>query len=231
MRKTCCRISWKLLALLISSAMAFGQAGPQTATIVVNGQSGKAPVIQSNGRTYLDVGALAQIAQGSLSFSGKQIVLTIPPASGNTSAATDTSQPTDDSKLSRSFMRAAIEEISLLREWAAPVANAIQNGYPIQEAWVNNYKQKAATGLQLATTAASTNGDQSALQLLNNEFQGVTQWSDNLVHAAKQMDTAQYSMSPNALRDDPQSQKLITCWRFLGSMLASGSFQDDSSCH
>jgi hypothetical protein len=229
MRKTCCIMS-NLLVLLLTSVMAFGQEHP-VATVVVNGQSGKASIIQDNGRTYIDVGALAQIAQGSLSFSGKQIVLTIPPASGNASAGADTSQAADGTKLSLGFMKAAIEELSLLREWAAPVANAIQNGYPIQEAWVNNYKQKAATGLQLATTAASTNGDQSALQLLNNESQGVNQWSDNLVQAAKQMNTAQYSMSPNALRDDPQSQKLITCWRFLGPMLASGSFQDDSSCH
>jgi len=229
MRKTCCIMS-NLLVLLLTSVMAFGQEHP-VATVVVNGQSGKASIIQDNGRTYIDVGALAQIAQGSLSFSGKQIVLTIPPASGNASAGADTSQAADGTKLSLGFMKAAIEELSLLREWAAPVANAIQNGYPIQEAWVNNYKQKAATGLQLATTAASTNGDQSALQLLNNESQGVNQWSDNLVQAAKQMNTAQYSMSPNALRDDPQSEKLITCWRFLGPMLASGSFQDDSSCH
>jgi len=229
MRKTCCIMS-NLLVLLLTSVMAFGQEHP-VATVVVNGQSGKASIIQDNGRTYIDVGALAQIAQGSLSFSGKQIVLTIPPSSGNASAGADTSQAADGTKLSLGFMKAAIEELSLLREWAAPVANAIQNGYPIQEAWVNNYKQKAATGLQLATTAASTNGDQSALQLLNNESQGVNQWSDNLVQAAKQMNTAQYSMSPNALRDDPQSQKLITCWRFLGPMLASGSFQDDSSCH
>ena len=219
------------LAVLILSAMAFGQAGQQTATIVVNGQSGTAPVIQNNGRTYIEVGALAQIAQGSLSFSGKQIVLTIPPGSGNAAANASASQPVDPTKLSRDFMRAAIEEISLLREWAAPVANAIQNGYPIQDSWVNNYKQKASTGLQLATTAASTNGDQSALQLLNNEFQGVSQWSDNLVQAAQNMDTAKYSMSPDSLRNDPQSQKLITCWRFLGSMFASGNFQDDSSCH
>lgn len=226
MNKLC--LVGSVVALL--SVMALGQAQNQTATIVVNGQSGKAPVIQGNGRTYVDVGALAQIANGSLSFSGKQIVLTIPPPSGSASAA-DTSQPADDSKLSVGFMRAAIEELSLLREWAAPVANAIQNGYPIQESWVNNYKQKAATGLQLATTAASTNGDRSASQLLNNEFQGVSQWSDNLVDAARQMNTAQYSMSPNKLRDDPQSQKLITCWRFLGSMLPGGSFQDDSSCH
>jgi hypothetical protein len=230
MRKTCC-IELSVFALLLLPGMAFGQAQNQTATIVVNGQSGKVPVIQGNGRTYVDVGALAQIAQGSLSFSGKQIVLTIPPSSANAAASAETSQPADDSKLSVGFMRAAIEELSLLREWAAPVANAIQNGYPIQESWVNNYKQKAATGLELATTAASTNGDRNALQLLNTEFQGVSQWSDNLVEAAEQMNTAQYSMSPNKLRDDPQSQKLISCWRFLGSMLPGGSFQDDSSCH
>src|SRR5208337_1624729 len=111
MRKTCC-IAW-IFALLITSVIALGQAQSQTATVVVNGQSGTAPVIRNNGRTYVDVGALAQIAQGSLSFSGKQIVLTIPPGSGNASSGADTSQPADDSKLSKGFMRAAIEEISL----------------------------------------------------------------------------------------------------------------------
>jgi hypothetical protein len=44
------------------------------------------------------------------------------------------------------------------------------------------------------------------------------------------MDTAKYTMSPGTMRAEPQAQKLITCWHFLGSMLVSGTFQDDSSC-
>ena len=45
------------------------------------------------------------------------------------------------------------------------------------------------------------------------------------------MGAAQYAISTSALRDDPLSQKIVTCGRFLAQMLASGSFQDDSTCH
>jgi hypothetical protein len=45
------------------------------------------------------------------------------------------------------------------------------------------------------------------------------------------MDTAKYTTSPNALREDPLSQKLIACGHFLAQMLGSATFQDDASCH
>ena len=230
MRKTCCCL-WSLFILLITSGIAVGQIEHQSATLVINGNAGKAPIIQDNGRTYIDVGALAQIAQGSLSFSGKQIVLTIPPAADGASAAAEAPKAADDSALSREFMKAGIEEIALLREWGASVGYAVQNGYPIQDAWVNRYQEKAANGVTLASAAASTTADKNALQLLNNEFHGVRQWSNQLVEASKNMNTAKYSMDPGSLRQEPLSQKLIACYHFLGSMLGSGSFQDDSSCH
>jgi hypothetical protein len=220
-----------LFALMITPAMAFGQAQHQSATLVVNGQSGKAAVIQENDRTYVDVEALARIANGSLSFNANGISLTIPPSSDNGTAAAETPKATDDSTLSRDFMKAGIEEIALLREWGAAIGYAVQNGYPIQEAWAANYQQKAAQGKGLAETAATTSGDRNALQLLINEYEGVRRWSDHLVKASKNMDTAKYSMSPGSLRDEPETQKLITCWHFLSSMLSGGSFQDDSSCH
>lgn len=218
-------------ALLFSSAMAFGQAQPQSATVVINGKSGQAPVIQKDGRTYVDMEALARLANGSLSFNANGIALTIPASSPSASAAVETPTVKDDSALSRDFMKAGIEEIALLREWGAAVGYAVQNAYPIQEAWAANYQQKAAKGARMAEVAATTGGDKNALQLLTNEFDGVRDWSDQLVAASKSMNTAKYSMSPGSLRDEPQSQKLVACWHFLGSMLSSGSFQDDSSCH
>ena len=59
----------------------------------------------------------------------------------------------------------------------------------------------------------------------------VRQWSDKLVEARKSMNTGQYAMSASALRDDPLSQKIVACGRFLAPMLASGTIQDDPSCH
>ena len=222
-------ISSSLLTLLFASLTAFGQAQQQSITLSVNGNSGQVPAIQANGRTYVDVTALARLANGSLSFSDNGVALTIPPAGA--SAATETSAATDNSSLSRGFMQAGIEEMALLREWGSAIAYAIQNGYPIQEAWATNYQQKAAQGKSTAEIAATTGGDKNAMILLTNEYEGVRDWSDRLVKASKDMNTAKYSMSPGKLKDDPQSQKLIACWHFLGSMLSSGSFQDDSSCH
>ena len=230
MRRTCGRVPWGLFALLVTSAIAFAQTTHSSSTVVVNGQSGNAGVIQDNGHTYVDVAALAQIANGSLSFKGNTIVLSLP-ASAGANAAVEAPKTADDSSLSREFMKAGIEEMSLLREWGAAIAYAIQHGYPIQEQWAANYREQAATGLRNATVAASTGGDKNALQLLSNEFDGVRQWSDRLVRASQNMETAKYSMSPNSLREEPQTQKLIACWHFLGSMLGSGSFQDDDSCH
>lgn len=83
----------------------------------------------------------------------------------------------------------------------------------------------------MASIAATTEADRQALQLLTNEFESVKQWSNKLVEARNSMDTAKYAMSSNALQNDPLSQKIVTCGRFLATMLASGQFQDDPSCH
>lgn len=124
-----------------------------------------------------------------------------------------------------------MEEMALMREWASPLAYAIQNGYPLTEQWVAGYREQAANGLRLASVAATTDADRSALQLLTSEFEAVKEWSNKLVDARKPMDAAKYAMSAGALQNHPLSQKIVTCSRFLGPMLASGQFQDDPSCH
>lgn len=228
MRLTCRCVSLSLFALLLAPGMALGQAQQQSTTLAVNGKSGQVPVIVTNGRTFVDVDALARLANGTIGYSDNGIALTIPSSS---SASAAEAPAADDSSLSRGFMKAGVEEMALLREWGAAVAYAIQNGYPIQPAWAANYQQKAAQGARMAEVAATTAGDKQALQLLTNEYHGVREWSDKLVEASKNMNTAKYSMSPGSLKNEPQSQKLIACWQFLSSMLSGGSFQDDSSCH
>jgi hypothetical protein len=209
------------VVMLISSRITLAQ---KQQAIVINGKQGQALVLQMDGRSYVDLEALAQIANGSLSFKANRIILTLPAPSLST-------EPPESSVLSRDFMRTGIEEIALLREWASPLANAIQNGYPVTEHWVANYREPAAHGLTLASVSASTDADRRALQLLTNEFEAVRQWSKNLVEARKSIDTAQYALSSSTLRDDPLSQKIINCGRFLAQMLATASFQDDPSCH
>ena len=227
-----------LLVLTVTlSCSAFGQTKPQQRNITVNRRNGTAEVIDQNGRLFVDVMALASIGEGSVSFSGSGIVLTFPAVSSHAVTAATAEplaaplQPPDSSALSREFLRAGIEEIASLREWATTLGSAIRGGYGVTDEWVNGYRDSASQSLQLAEAAASTDGDRSAAQLLHHAFDLVQQWSDKLVAAKKSMDTAKYITSPNALREDPLSQKIITCGHFLGQMLGSATFQDDASCH
>jgi hypothetical protein len=220
-----------LLVLIFVSGITWAQAARQTRTLVINGQSGKAEVVEINGRAYVDLEALAQIANGSLHFKAKRVVLTLPMPNVNPSETAPLPSPVDDSGLSRDFMRAGIEEFATIREWASTLAYAIQNGYHVTENWAADYREQAAHDLRLASAAAATDGDRKAFQLLTNEFEAVRGWSDRLVQERKSMDTAKYALSPNALRDDPLSQKIVSCGRFLATMLGSASFKDDPSCH
>jgi hypothetical protein len=218
-----------VLALVVVSGKVSGQGKEQSRTLVVNGQAGQAAIFEMYSRTYVDLEALARIANGAVEFQGNRIAVTIPAGEANTAAAM-ADQP-GASGFSKEFMKAGIEEIARMREWGSPLAYAIQNGYPITEQWVAGYRDQASHGLRLATVAASTDADRQALQLLTNEFEGVKEWSNKLVEARNSMDTAKYAMSSGALQNDPLSQKLVTCGRFLATMLASGQFQDDPSCH
>jgi hypothetical protein len=223
------RLSMWLVFLLCAVSVA--QVKQENRTLVVNGRSGEAAVVQINGRNYVDLETLVRIAQGSLGFRGSQITLTLPTSAESPPVASSKPEHTNPSGLSRNFVVSGIETIAKMREWGSTLAYAIQHGYGVTESWVAGYREQAASSLSLANDAASTDADRNALQLLTNEFGAVTQWSNKLVAAKQSMDTAQYAMSPDALRNDPLSQKIITCGRFLGAMLGGGDFRDDASCH
>lgn len=222
--------SCSLLLLISAWHMSLAQASFQTKTLVVNGRSGDATVVQLNGRTYVDLETLARIANGSLAFQGNQVSLELP-ASRAIAPESDTDHPAAQTGLSRDFRVAAIETLAEMREWASTTANAIQNGYPITESWVSDYREKAATSLRQTSANASTDSDHNALALLTNEFQNVETWSNDLVEARKNMATGKYTMSSDALRNEPLSQKIINCGHFLATMFAGGEFKDDLSCH
>ena len=80
-------IAWFLVTLfLIVSGIALAQDVSQNRTLVISGQPGNVPVIQVNGRSYVDLEALARVSNGSLSFAGNQIVLTLPGTSASATA-------------------------------------------------------------------------------------------------------------------------------------------------
>lgn len=220
-----------LCLLLALSGVTSGQVTEQFRTLVVNEYSEKVVLLEMGDKTYIELRQLAQIAHGSVAYEGSQVILTLPRATASTPSPTAKSEEPQASALTRDFMKAGIEEISLMREWASTLANAIQNGYPVSESWVASYRSRAQNGLGMASAAVSSDADRNGFQLLKSEFDAVQEWSNKLLEARKSMDAAKYALSPTALQNDPLSQKIITCGRFLGQMLAGGVFQDDSSCH
>ena len=221
-----------LLLIVLMGDVIFAQVKTEDKTLMVNGKSGKATLVQFNSRTYVDLESLVRIANGSLAFQGDEITLTLPGTETIAPAATsEPVQAANQAGLTQNFMIAGIETIAAMREWASTMANAIQHGYEVTDSWVADYRAKAANSLRQAGASASTDSDRNALQLLTNEFQSVDSWSNELVEAKKNMDTAKYATSSDALRNEALSQKIINCARFLGTMLGSAEFKDDPSCH
>jgi hypothetical protein len=232
--------------LLMVCGIALAQNASQNRTlIVVNGNSGNVPVIMVNGRSYVDLEGLANAINGSLTYSGNEIALTLPSSSGNansngnsnvnanpngntmqSSAPTSAPAPQSNPGFSQGFLTAGIEQMGTVREWHSALASAIQNGTPIAAGWLAPYRAQAQMNLRLAQTAIQTNSDRRAFQLLTNEFQNMAKLSDKYI--AKR-DNLSY-ISPNALQDDSLNQSIVACGRSLGAMAASGQFVDDGSC-
>jgi hypothetical protein len=204
------------LPVLISA-----QSAPHPQTLVVNGQAGKTTVVQVNGRSFVDVEALAQIANGTVAFKDNQITLTVPAPSASGGAGQQ-SPP----GFSKEFLSASIESIAAVREWRTGIATAIQNSISVTDSWVSAFQRQANDSLRQASVAAVTATDRAALQLLTNEYNNMRTWSDQLIAARK---TLQY-MSPEDMSSDPLFQQVLTCSHSLASMVASGQFQDDPSC-
>ena len=212
-----------LAAIVAVPAMALSQAGEDNRTLVINGQPGQAPVIRIQGRSYVELEALARLTHGSLSFNGNQITLTLPASPANTA----TTIAGDKSEFSKEFLRAGIEEMSTVREWRIALTNAVQNNFPIGDDWIAGYRGPALRNLRLASVAAATDSDRSAYQLLSNEFDNMKKLSDRFVAAH----TAQEYTPTDALKSDPLDQQILSCARSLAAMAATGQFVDDGSCH
>jgi hypothetical protein len=219
---------WAVLAagvvagLVVVPGMVLSQSVEENRTLAINGQAGQAPVLRMQGKSYVELEALARLTHGALSFNGNQVTLTL----GASGANTATTVTGEKSEFSKEFLRAAIEEMAMIREWRVALTNAVQNGFPIGDDWMAIYREPALRNLRLAAVAASTDPDRSAYQLLSNEFDNMKKLSDRFVAAH----TAQTYMPPDSLKSDPLDQQILNCARSLAAMAASGKFVDDGAC-
>jgi hypothetical protein len=216
-----------LLMFLNIPESTMSQSAQQNGTLLVSGHTGQVPVLQINGRSYVDIEALARLANGSLAFKGDQITLTLPASASSATAVAPPASQNATSGFSKEFLKAGIEEMTEIREWRSALVNAVHNGYPVTDEFVEGYRGQAATNLSLASVAASTDSDRQAFQLLSNEFDNMQKLSNKILAARKNMNY----ISSDALKNDPMDQKILNCARSLAAMAASGQFQDDGSCH
>jgi len=219
--------------VLIVPPLALSQTAQQSGSLTVSGHSGQAPVIQAGGRSYVDVEALARLTNGSLSFSGNQVMLTLPGSGGGAPTTAPTiapaATPASPAGFSKSFLNAGIEAMAEIREWRSALESAVQYGFPPGggDTWICGYRGSAASSITLASVAASTDDDRKAIQFLNNEYDNMQKLSDKMLSLRKNLTY----IAPDALQNDPLDQKLLTCGHALAAMAASGQFQDSESCH
>jgi hypothetical protein len=216
------RIAFICTMALAAVVPALGLPQKQINTLVLVGHAGNVPVMQIRGKNYVEVEALAHLADGSVSYSGPQITLSLPPASGPEDAG-----PAENGGFSKDFLRAAIESLSTIREWHSALASAIENQFPVVQSWLATHEARAMTSLSLAQVAATTDDDRGAAQLLANAVDRMRQLSENYVGQRADLSY----IAPDSLQNDKLDQRTVTCGRSLAAMFVSGQFVDEAACH
>ena len=210
-----------LLGFVLSiAAVLLAQRAPNK-TLVVNGETTGATIMQINGRSYVDIETLAQITNGTVTVEPNRIVLTIPAGAA---------PPPAPEGLSKDFASAAIAELAEMREWRGAIGTILTFGAPVVGTWPEDYRNRADADLMQAAVAASTASDQGALELLRNEFANLAQWASDVV-TTRQTLNATKTVNPDIMQNDQALAKISDCSRFLGAMLVSGVFADNPSCH
>jgi len=207
-------------ALLVIPEIGFAQAPRQSGTLVVNGYSGQIPVVQVNGKSYIEVDALARLTNGSVGYPANQMTLSL---TSNAPAAA----VTEKKGFSPDFLRAGIEAMGAMREWRAALQHVVQNNYPMGDDWLGNFQRVVEDRRALAGVAATTDDDRNGLALLDMELALMQRLSNNY--------RALYKSSTYVTADsfdrDPLNKQVIDCARGLGSMAGGGQYQDVSVCH
>jgi hypothetical protein len=220
--------------LLTASFLAISQSPPDGRVLFVVGQSGYAKILELNGKSYVGVEDVARLTQGSLSFAGNRVLLTLatgpasrpsvaPPLVAPSPAAP---QPPATKGFSKAFLQAGIEQMSAIREWRITVVNSIKNNSPISEDWIAQLQGKAQKNLALVAAARSTEDDRNGYTLLAGEFANMRKLSDRFLSKRRKL----LYINPDSINNDPLDQQIVACGRSLASMAADNQFRDEAAC-
>jgi hypothetical protein len=231
------------IALLTGIVLAFAgvilaQSRPDK-ILLVNGKSAGAVVRDIEGHTYIEIEALARATNGIVTIEPTRVLLTIPVGSSVISTAAGVSNntvpanvPAGPAKrdISPDFRRAAIAELSDIREWRGAVGAMVTYGLAASDVTANDYHDRCEDGLNEASVAVTTESDAHALELLKREFENMNAWANQILAERKKLNGAR-TVTANSLQKDSALQTITACGRFLNSMIVSGDFSDDGSCH
>jgi hypothetical protein len=203
----------------------------QSTELVVRGHNGHAPLTYRDGRAYVEVEGLARITGATMGFQGSRIVLTLPAAvaaTGPAAQAAPPPAPPEEKGFTREFLRAGVEEMSVIREWRSAIENAIRTNNPVDQSWVSGYRRNAEDRMALATASATTDSDRQAIPLLQSALSMMQQLSDRFL-ALRSTAT---NVRTDALDNDPLDQKILACAQGMAAIaVPGGMFQDVIACH
>jgi hypothetical protein len=219
-----------LTLLLVLAAILLAQAVQQKGTLIVKGFPGQAPLVQVRGKSYVELESLARMTNGSLSFHGNQVTLTLngpaptPPA--------EAVQPVEEPpkvtpKLSPDLLRSGIDAMVATGNWRQALASAVQYNTPVTDDWANGYRRDVENKLTLAASAAVSDDDRNMMQLLQTAVAKMQALSDKYMALRRNMTY----VAPDSMQNDPLNQQVLSCAQGLRAMAASGMFQDVAACH
>lgn len=217
-------------SLLLLAGIVLAQDA-QDRTLIVNGRTVRGAIVELQGRTYVDIKLLSEATGATLNFDADRIRLVIPTQAGGVgSPAGRPGAPQTVGYLSTNFRAATIAALSDMRQWQGAIESVVSSGMQVNGTWPQDYRDHAEASVNLAKVLASTDEDQSAQRLLENEFAALRDWSDKIVSERKNLNAERF-INPNALKNDVALTKITDCSRFMGGMISSGAFADSPSCH
>ena len=221
-------LALSLMPVLSAQAISPVPHNTSDKVLVVNGKTVEAAVRQIDGRSFVDIEALAQATNGAVTVESNRVVLTIP---AQDSTAASTPAPAQAAPgLTRDFAKAAVADVAEMREWRGVLGTMVTYGLAVSDTWAQGNRERVDEGLRQTALVATNDADRNALQLLKNEADGLAGWASDVV-AARQALNGTRTMDSNSPQNDPALANITNCSRFLNAMLVSGTFSDDGSCH
>ncbi len=212
-----------LTALPMLLANGRAQTPPKGSTLTIAGHQGEAQLIQVNGKSYIDIEALARLTRGTLSFKANQTVLMLPSFGMRGAGARD---PCNCGSL-KSFHPGGNRG----DQRHPRMADCDRQRGPEKQPRVGRLDIRTARladkNLALASAAASTDDDRSAYPLLSTELNNMQNLSE-LYLAFRQQATF---ISPDTFHSSPLEDQILNCARGFVSMTESHEFQDQPACH